>query len=161
MFSATACGLGLSYGSTASEPVVCELRLECDEKLDDSPPRKRREARVRFCETPMIREFDVDGSVSVWNPWESCPHGAMDNPCDSDLLTERRLQEAKLNCIRNRRPFRYGENVITQTHVGKKSRSSPDGRVFATAARPLADAQKIESSARDECLCDSGGGFWD
>ena len=147
MFAPKACGLRLlcdAIGPAAS--------LECNETLE-SPKRKRRSgaARVSFCDTPCIREYEAPTSASLWSLQPSTDHSPI--VVDGDGV-DLRLQEAEMNRNWNRMAGRYGTlSPITQTTAKRRQKRfeldyavrKEEGNALSQAARSFAGA-----SANDE-----------
>lgn len=157
MFSAEACGLRLlceAIGSGAPS-------LECTETFE-SPTRKKRrvDVHVSFCDTPCVREYEVDPDSSLWSLATSTDYAAI---IVGDDDVDRRLAEAEMNRTRNRRVDRYG-TCLPVTQSNRRGRAAFEHRAqkgegYALArTAPFARAPADDASAQgDQRVYDSRG----
>lgn len=134
MFTTAQCGLTLLFESALEEENVEEKRLRasglwCDEESLSVSEKPRTEARVAFCERVCVQEIakddkdDLDEEKTALS--ETLARIPRDEAADAEsALLDRRLDEAVLNGLRNRKVFRYGEpSPVTQAN--KRRRDAP------------------------------------
>lgn len=164
MFSAERCGLHLlcdAIGNSTLANGHGMCALVCDETCE-SPKRKspRAGAHVSFSDRTHVREFDCESAASRWISPASgrSAHVATASDVDgTDMVVERRLWEAELNMVRNRRVDRYGA-ISPMTNCKPRSKQAFDfearrqeGDALSQASRSLANADApVESPPRND-----------
>ena len=156
MFSPEACGLRLLCDAIGTETP----NLECDETFESPKRKKKRKpnAHVSFCDTPCVREYEVQPDLSLWSLVLSSDYSPV---VVGDDEVDRRLAEADLNCMRNRQASRYGTpSPVTQSkrHDAFDARARrEEGDALSRSSRPLASTEAVFSSAEGaQRVCDPG-----